>query len=166
LGIKEGSVQPDLSLIAEHAGEINVDPVTSDDRLTQLQEQVEYLLEEVGQENKFRTELSDYISDLRAEAKFIKIARIVFGGVATVVGVGLLITPVVLAFSESKVFIALPAYPKSALLIGMIAGGVLLIQAVTKSVYRSAQERQNDEFIPPQLKLIHDMTKGGGGAGS
>lgn len=128
--------------------------------MAQLQGQVEFLLEESGQENKFRAELSDYVGDLRAEVGFIKTARIVFGILATLVAFGLLTTPIVLAYTTSAVFKELPPYPKAALLIVMIAGGVLLVQALTKSVYRSAHERQKDEFIPPQIKLIHDLTKG------
>jgi hypothetical protein len=149
--------QSDLSLIAEHAEEIEESVPDENERIAKLQEQIEYLLEEVGQENRFRTELSEYVADLKAEAKFIRGARWVFGTVCMVAGIGLLVTPLALVFKQSPAFEKLTDYPKSALLIGMIAGGVGLLLALAKSVYRSAHERHSDEFIPPQIKLIHDL---------
>jgi hypothetical protein len=70
-----------------------------------------------------------------------------------------------LVFRQSPAFEALHDYPKSALLIGMIAGGVALLLTLAKSVYRSAHERHSDEFIPPQIKLIHDLVSGVTGKG-
>jgi hypothetical protein len=154
--------QPDLSQIDEAAGEVDEQAPqrTVEERIAFLENQLEFLAEERGLENKYLEELSQYVSDLRTEAAFIQTARKVFGVLAILTAAGLLITPVVLAYTTSGLFYTLPDYPKSVLLIGMIAGGVLLIQGLTKAVYRSAHERQSDEFIPPQIKVIHDLMHG------
>jgi hypothetical protein len=154
------SPPPDLGLIAEHAEKIEEGVPDESERFAKLQEQVEYLLEEVGQENRFRTELSEYVEDLKAEARFIRSARWVFGIISVVTALALLVTPLVLLYRPSPVFQGLETYPKAALLVGMIAGGVVLLLTLTRSVYRSAHERHSDEFIPPQIKLIHELTKG------
>src|SRR5947209_14179756 len=74
----------DLAFIAEHAEGIEEAVPDESERFALLQEQVEYLLEEVGQENRFRTELSEYVADLKAEARFIRKARILFGFICVV----------------------------------------------------------------------------------
>lgn len=150
-----------LASIAEHAEKIEETVPDESERVAKLQEQVEYLLEEVGQENRFRTELSEYVADLKAEAKFIRGARWTFGIISVLAALALLATPLVLLYRASPVFESLPNYPKAALLVGMIAGGVVLLLTLAKSVYRSAHERHADEFIPPQIKFIHELTKGG-----
>jgi hypothetical protein len=152
----------DLRTIEIHAHDFAPAQPSLESRLDQVQAQLEYLAEEVGQENKFRAELSEYVKDLRAEAKFAKTARVVFGCIATLVGLVLLTLPIILIFKSPAAFMALPPYPKAAFLIGLIAGGVLLIQGLAKAVYRPASERHSDEFIPPQVKAIHDLIKGGG----
>lgn len=125
---------------------------------------MEYLVEELGQENRFRVELSDYVKELKGEAAFIKTARVVFGVFAIAACLFLFVAPIIICAKEYKWFTDLPEYPRAALLLGMLAAGVLILQSLVKSVYRSAAERQADEFIPPQLKLIHELmgsTKGG-----
>jgi hypothetical protein len=112
--------QSDLSLIAEHAEEIQETVPDENEHIAKLQEQIEYLLEEVGQENRFRTELSEYVADLKAEAKFIRRARWVFGFVCMVAGIFLLVTPLALVFKQSPAFEKLTDYPKSALLMAFI----------------------------------------------
>jgi hypothetical protein len=150
----------DYAQIAEHAEEIEETVPDENEALAEMRANVEYLLEEVGQENRFRTELSEYVADLKAEVKFIRTARIVFGIICVGAGLALLVTPLALVYVDSKVFADLHDYPKSALLIGMLAGGVGLLLTLAKSVYRSAHERHTDEFIPPQIKLIHDLVSG------
>lgn len=135
----------------------------SQDRLEDLASRVsaiEAALEEAGLENRFRSELSDYIKDLRDEAKFVKQARKLTGLFAAVATAALFITPIVIARNHYKWFDALPPYVEAALLIGMFAAGVVLLVAITKSIFRSAHERHGDEFIPPQIKLIHEMLSG------
>jgi tetrahydromethanopterin S-methyltransferase subunit F len=100
-----------------------------EERLARLENTFEFEAEERGLNSRYLTELTRYIEDLRAEAQFIATARLVFGSLATVAAVGLLVAPIVLAYSAAPLFTSLPPYPKAALLIGMIAGGVLLIQA-------------------------------------
>lgn len=126
-----------------------------------MRDKLELLIEDQGQANKFNTELYDYVKDLRSEAKFIWWARVIFGGVAITSCVFCLVAPIVICFNNYSWFAKLPEYPRAALLIGMLAAGVLILQSLVKSVYRSASERQADEFIPPQLKLIHEMMSGG-----
>lgn len=121
---------------------------------------MEYLVEELGQENQFRVELSDYVKELRGEATFIKKARVIFGSVAIVACLFLFVAPIIICAKEYKWFADLPQYPRAALLLGMLAAGVLILQSLVKSVYRSGAERQADEFIPPQLKLIHEIMGG------
>lgn len=153
---------PDLDPIAEHAdrvGDKDVSPEALDARLAQIEAQVEFLIEERGLENAFRTEVTNYVKDLRDDAKFVKTARKIFGAIGVLAALGLLIAPAWLVYSEVGVFTTLPDYPKAAVLIGMLAGGVLLIQALVKSVYRSGHERHGDEFIPPQVKAIHELTR-------
>jgi len=118
---------------------------------------LEAALEGIGLENQFRTELSDYIKDLRRELAFVQRARYATGIYAAFAATLLFVTPVLISAFHFRWFAELPAYVEAALLIGMFAAGVLLVLAITKSVFRSAAERQGDDFIPPQLKLIHEM---------
>jgi hypothetical protein len=154
----EASEQPtDLASVAAHASHLNDPKGDLANAVDQLQQQIEYLLEEVGQENVFRTELSTYVKELRAELDFIKTARKVFASIALIVAALLLAGPIVISIWDFAWFKALPDYPKSALIISMIAAGVVIVLTLTRSVYRSASERQSDDFVPPQIKLIHEL---------
>lgn len=120
---------------------------------------MEGALEQVGLASKYQTELANYVSDLRNEAADIKTARKIVGGTALVASGVLFITPVAIASIGPTWFTALPVYLGASLIIGMFAAGVLLITAMARAVFRSAHERQADEFIPPQIKQIHELSK-------
>lgn len=157
--INAESQEHNLAPIADHAG--LVPEAVPSAALAERLDRLELLIEEAGQENKFRTELYEYVKDLRAEARFVKGARLAFGILAFVACVFCLVAPIAICIQNYPWFSELPEYPRAALLIGQLASGVLILQNLVKSVYRSAAERQADEFIPPQVKLIHELTNGG-----
>ena len=123
-------------------------------------EKLENALEQLSLSSRYQAELAQYVTELRGEVKSTLLARRVVGAIAIACSIALFVGPIWLAGHQYSWFVALPPYVAAALLIGMLAAGVLLLTTVAKSVFRSASERQADDFIPPQIKLIHELMNG------
>lgn len=129
-------------------------------RDTNLEERVtrmELALEQVALASKYQTELARYVDDLRQEVADTRAIRRRVGGVVLIGAIILFLFPIAIMMAQPPWFMHLPVYLQSAVVIAMFAAGVLLLQGLAKSVFRSAHERQGDEFIPPQVKAIHEL---------
>lgn len=120
---------------------------------------MEFALEQVGKTTEYQAELARYVEDLRQEAAYIQTARGVVAKAALVAAFALFFLPIAIGIARPRWFMALPETLAASLIASMFAAGVLLISTLAKAVFRSAHERQNDEFIPPQIKVIQEITK-------
>lgn len=129
--------------------------------LAQLAERVarmELALEQVSLASKYQTELALYVEDLRRETADTLVTRRKVSVTVLASAVILFAGPIAIMMAQPPWFMHLPVYLQSGVIIAMFAAGVLLLQGLAKSVFRSAHERQSDEFIPPQIKAIHELT--------
>lgn len=163
--LQKSEPQRSLGIIGEHAkGAVGTKAPSSAARLDAMETRVndlEFFQEEIGLENRYREELNEYVKELRNEAAQIRQARFWVGFGSFVAAATLFALPFIISGLAPAWFTLIPDYPKAALIIGSFASGVLLLLTITKSVFRSAHERQSDEFIPPQIKIIHELMKGG-----
>jgi hypothetical protein len=163
--LQKSDQRPSLGIIGEHAkGSVGTKAPTSAARLDAMESRVnglEFFQEEIGLENRYREELNEYVKELRSESVQIREARFWIGLSSFTAAAILFALPFIITGIAPSWFTKIPDYPKAALIIGSFASGVLLLLTITKSVFRSAHERQNDEFIPPQIKIIHELMKGG-----
>ncbi|WP_294196736.1 hypothetical protein [uncultured Sphingomonas sp.] len=129
--------------------------------IAQLEERLarmELAYEQVALASRYQTELALYVEDLRREAADTLAVRRKVGATVLVSAVVLFAFPIAIMMAQPPWFMHLTVYLQSGVIIAMFAAGVLLLQGLAKSVFRSAHERQGDEFIPPQIKAIHELT--------
>lgn len=159
---------PIVSPIAAAAAVAAEGAVDANERLDRLEErvsQLEPLLESREQEDRFDAVFTEYVKSLRDEQSFMKVARWVFGILACVV-VLLLIVVISLAIfsSDSPLLkVATPTASVAIFLVGMFSALALLLSGLMKGLLRSAAERHSDGFLPPQISealKLHDRLNG------
>ncbi|KTT76374.1 hypothetical protein [Sphingomonas endophytica] len=131
--------------------------VVEDTKIEERVTRMELALEQVALASKYQTELARYVDDLRQEAADTRTIRRQVGVVVVTGAIILFLFPIAIMMAQPPWFMRLPVYLQSGVIIAMFAAGVLLLQGLAKSVFRSAHERQGDEFIPPQVKAIHEL---------
>jgi hypothetical protein len=116
--------------------------------------ELELLLERSGKSDQLVADLQAYIADLRDEAKTIKSIRswMIYVAAAYVVFVNLLL--VCLLFYHPIFFLALGAYGKAVLIIGVFSSSVILIAKILAGLFRTHGDRNKDEIMPPHLQAM------------
>lgn len=120
---------------------------------------IEPLLEQLQNNAQTATNLSNYISDLRAEQVFFNRARYVLAAAASIIILLLIILLWAAIWNSNSPLLKAPPAAVAAFILGIVSGIVFLINSFAKGVFRSTAERHADGFLPPAFETAFEVYK-------
>jgi hypothetical protein len=142
--------------------EANASTIRDDETLASLRERldaVELLVEEVGRTKDLQDEVTDYVADLKAELNDLKNFRWWVTAFSAGMSVALFLVLLACVISRPDWFMALDGPLQVSVLAGLGAASVFLMSMLLKGVYRTRQDRNNDEILPEHLRQVVDTFK-------
>lgn len=152
-GSSEGVDTSAIALHGDQAAKQDIPNVY--DRFADL----ELRLEQLGKNAEMVAEVVEYVRDLRAEAKTLRLIRWLVLAAASALIVALLGSLGYLIFCRPFLFFTFGGPARVALITSIIAGVVLLTTLVIKGVFRTLADRHADEPLSPHLQLLVEAAK-------
>jgi len=112
------------------------------------------LIERLSLAIEFTNKVGEFVDESKQELVHLKryrLAVVVFSGLLIAFLLGFLVCAV---FRDKWFFLLLGPYTRSAIILATLAGTIVLVTVVAKSVFKSSSERFKDELLPPHIKEI------------
>ena len=146
-------------MIASASEQTVTDPSDINEDLKLRLDSVEYLLENLGQTQELFEEISAYVKESKAELRHLKYYRIAAISAAGLIIAFLLSLLVCVVFYHQIWFFIQGPITRSSVIVGTIAGSIVLATVVLKGVFRSAEDKSKETALPEQFKLLVEATK-------
>lgn len=144
-------------IIGEHAEGLKKESKSeSVSDLADRLDQVESLVEELGQTGELRSKIAVYLDDIHSEHDQLmryRFMTIVFSAVIVAFFVGLLFGLVLDPFQSAR---EIGNYAEAVLYGGSIGAVVTIVIVVTKGVFRSVEDRHKTQELPENIRTIID----------
>lgn len=153
----KADIDSTLDAMATDASSVSDSP--TDSALARRLDEVELLIEEVALSRELQKNVAEYVDDIRAELTDLRNFRLWATTFAILAAVGLFSMLVFLIIASPDWFLSLDGKFQFAAMASFGGGSVVLFSMILKGLYRSRNERHQDELVPEHIRTIVDAAR-------